>query len=119
MASYFNEWLYHVRSSTGKSDAFAVAEYWEFDINKLNSYVDSVNNNANNKLSAFDVPLHYRFFDVANAYGGFDMRTLLTNNLLAWQPSRAVTFVGNHDTLECFRDVTNSNTSLICADGHG
>jgi alpha-amylase len=100
MSSYFNEWLYHVRQATGKSGAFAVSEYWERDINVLNAYVNSVNGSANDKMSAFDVPLHAKFESAANANGGFDMGSLLTNTLVAQQPTRAATFVDNHDTLD-------------------
>lgn len=100
MASYFNDWLYYVRQSTGKTGAFAVAEYWERDINVLNNYVNGVNSNANDKMSAFDVPLHNKFEAAANANGAFDMGSLLNNTLVASQPSRAATFVDNHDTLD-------------------
>lgn len=99
-ASYFNEWLYHVRQATGKTGAFAVSEYWAPDINTLNNYVNSINSNANDRMSAFDVPLHYKFKAAADANGLFDMGSLLTNTLVSWQPSRAVTFVDNHDTLD-------------------
>ena len=99
-ASYFNEWLFHVRQATGKTGAFAVSEYWEPDINKLNSYVNATNATANDRLSSFDVPLHYRFKAAADGNGFFDMRTLFNDTLVAWQPSRAVTFVDNHDTLD-------------------
>lgn len=98
-SSYFNEWLYHVRQTTGKTNAFAVSEYWAPDINALNSYVNSVNGNASDKMSAFDVPLHYKFKAAADANGTFDMTSLLSNTLVSWQPSRAATFVDNHDTL--------------------
>ena len=99
-APFFNEWLYHVRQSTGKLNAFAVSEYWERDINVLNNYVNSVNGTANDKMSAFDVPLHAKFEQAGNANGSFDMGSLLTNTLVAWQPARAATFVDNHDTLD-------------------
>lgn len=99
-ATFFNEWLYHVRTATNKPNAFAVSEYWEKDINALNGYVNTVNSNANNRMSAFDVPLHAKFEAAGNANGLFDMGSLLTNTLVSWQPSRAVTFVDNHDTLD-------------------
>lgn len=98
-ASYFNEWLYHVRQATGKTNAFAVGEYWAPDINTLNNYVNTVNGNANDKMSVFDVPLHYKFKAAADANGFFDMSTLFSNTLVSWQPTKAVTFVDNHDTL--------------------
>lgn len=99
-ASYFPEWLIHVRNATSKPNAFAVSEYWDSDINRLNSYVNTVNSNANAKLSAFDVPLHAKFQAAGNGWGSFDMGSLLTNTLASWQPTRAVTFVDNHDTLD-------------------
>jgi alpha-amylase len=99
-SSFFNEWLYHVRQATGKPNAFAVSEYWSSDINVLNNYVNSVNGTANDKMSAFDVPLHAKFQSAGNANGLFDMGSLLTNTLVAHQPARAATFVDNHDTLD-------------------
>lgn len=102
MSSYFNEWLYHVRQATGKPNAFALSEYWEYDITKLNNYVNSVNSNANDKMSAFDVPLHGRFHTASNqgSSNPYNMQYLLADTLVAHQPARAVTFVDNHDTLE-------------------
>lgn len=99
-ASYFNEWLYHVRQATAKPNAFAVSEYWEPDIAKMNAYVNAVNGGAKDRMSVFDVPLHYRFKAAADANGFFDMGQLLTNTLVAQQPTRAATFVDNHDTLD-------------------
>lgn len=97
-ASFFNEWLYHVRQTTGKLNAFAVSEYWEGDITKLAAYTDSVNGSGN-QMSVFDVPLHNQFMNAGNAYGGFDMGGLAWNNLAQRNPARAATFVDNHDTL--------------------
>jgi len=97
--TYFNEWLSHVRSSTGKPNAFAVSEYWSSDINELNGYVNSVNGNGNN-MSAFDVPLHSNFQAAGNGNGFYDMRNMFANTLVSWQPAKAVTFVDNHDTLD-------------------
>lgn len=97
--TYFNEWLSHVRSATGKPNAFAVSEYWSSDINELNAYVNSVNGNGNN-MSVFDVPLHANFHAAGNGNGFYDMRNLFANTLVSWQPTKAVTFVDNHDTLD-------------------
>ncbi|MGM9482002.1 alpha-amylase [Roseateles sp. NT4] len=98
-SDFFNEWLYHVRSMTAKPNAFAVAEYLTWDVTELNNFVNAVNDNANNKMSAFDVPLHFKFYDAASGKGSYDMRNLLPSTLTALQPLRSVTFVDNHDTL--------------------
>jgi alpha-amylase len=100
-SSYFNDWLYHVRQTTGKTNAFAVSEYWEYDIGKLDNYVNSVNGNINDKMSAFDVPLHGHFSTASNqnAANPYNMQYLFSDTLVARQPTRTVTIVDNHDTL--------------------
>ncbi|AEI42477.1 alpha-amylase [Paenibacillus mucilaginosus] len=87
------DWLNGVRTDTGKS-LFAVGEYWSGDINKLNNYMTK----TSGAMSLFDVPLHYNLYAASNGSGGYDMRNILNNTLLKTNPTKAVTFVDNHDS---------------------
>ncbi len=98
-APFFNEWLYHVRNATGKSNAIAISEYWEPSYSAMNWYLQFSNSNANDKMHAFDVPLHYKLKAAADGNGFFDMSTILNDTLMKNWAHRAITFVDNHDTL--------------------
>lgn len=92
-ADFYKTWLSEIRKYKNK-DLFAVGEYWSRDINKLNHYLETVDNN----MCLFDVPLHYNFLDASNSNGFYDMRTILNGSLLQVNPDQAITFVDNHDT---------------------
>lgn len=98
-ATWYNEWLYHVRAATGRADLFAVSEYWDPNIGSLNNYTNTVNS-GNDRMSVFDVPLHQNFHQASNAGGFYDMGSIYNNSLVNIQPQRAVTFVDNHDSLD-------------------
>lgn len=90
---FYKEWLPKINEVTGK-DIFSVGEYWHWDVNKLNKYIE----NTKGAMSLFDVPLHFRFHDASKAHGEFDMSRLLEGTLVKTNPLKAVTFVDNHDT---------------------
>ncbi|WP_346291117.1 alpha-amylase [Sphaerothrix gracilis] len=92
-AFFFNEWLDHVRHKSGK-ELFAVGEYWLDDIEALHWFIGI----TGGRMSLFDVPLHYNFYEASNAGGNYDMRRILDGTLMQQQPSKAVTFVENHDS---------------------
>ena len=92
-ADFYKTWLSEIRKYKNK-DLFAVGEYWSRDINKLNHYLETVDNS----MCLFDVPLHYNFLDASNSNGFYDMRTILNGSLLQANPDKAITFVDNHDT---------------------
>lgn len=91
--SFYQNWLDSMRRDA-KEELFSVGEYWNADIRALRNYIDI----TKGALSLFDVPLHYRFVDAANAGSAFDMRTIFDGTLTQDNPTRAVTFVDNHDT---------------------
>lgn len=91
--SYFKDFVANARAQTGK-ELFTVAEYWSGNLGALTNYLDKVDNS----MSAFDVPLHYRFQAASNSSGGYDMRTIADNTLVKSRSTKAVTFVDNHDT---------------------
>ncbi|WP_277489244.1 MULTISPECIES: alpha-amylase [unclassified Breznakia] len=91
--SFFIEWLKNRRSEAGK-DIFAVGEYWNGDLEKLENYLDS----CGGMMSLFDVPLHFNLQHASNSDGRFDMRNIFENTLLQTRHNWATTFVDNHDT---------------------
>ncbi len=90
---FYKELLAEIRETAGE-DFPAVGEYWSGDIGRLLYYLDAVDN----KMSLFDVALHYNFFNASSAGGSYSMRQILDNTLVKERPNLAVTFVDNHDT---------------------
>jgi alpha-amylase len=90
---FFPEWLDAMERHAGK-DLFVVAEYWSPDVRDLHSYLDRLGG----RISAFCVPLHYRFHAASRAGGYYDMRRLLDGTLMRERPDAVVTFVDNHDS---------------------
>jgi alpha-amylase len=79
---------------TGKTDGKSSF----FDWQKSNKDYSGIENS----MSLFDVPLHYDFTKVAkvnNDYPATRMTDLPKRGLVAINPSRAITFVDNHDTV--------------------
>ena len=72
---------------------FSVGEYWSNDVNKLHRYITE----THGQTSLFDVPLHYNF-ENASKDENYDLSHILEHTLVKENPSRAVTFVDNHDT---------------------
>ncbi|MTH54758.1 alpha-amylase [Bacillus mangrovi] len=91
--SFLGDWVQSVRTSTGK-EMFTVAEYWQNNLGSLENYL----NKSGNNHSVFDVPLHYNFQAASSQGGYYDMRNLLNGTVASKVPTRAVTFVDNHDT---------------------
>lgn len=92
-SSFYRKWLPAMRKITGK-ELFSVGEYWHWDVNRLEGYLDKVDND----MSLFDVPLHLHFHDASKAHGSYDLRTILNDTLVSRRPMQAVTFVDNHDS---------------------
>ena len=79
-----------------KVDIFGVGECWAGD-DFIDSWLDSVNKWADNRVGAFDFPLRYRLKDLCDQ-PGFSLRTLGYGGVLMKdRPFEAVTFVDNHD----------------------
>lgn len=74
-----------------------MGEYWSGDVDELHGYIDR----TEGVMSLFDLPLHYRFRDASQAGSGYDLRTIFDRTLIREQPTKAVTFVDNHDTQPC------------------
>lgn len=79
-----------------KVNIFGVGECWAGD-DFIDSWLDSVNKWADNRVGAFDFPLRYRLKDLCDQ-PGFSLRTLADwGVLMKDRPFEAVTFVDNHD----------------------
>lgn len=91
--NFYKEWMANMRKHR-KENFFMVGEYWTAEIDKLMHYLD-VNEN---RLSLFDVPLHFTFQRAATSNGYFDMGSIFNDSVVKARPECAVTFVDNHDT---------------------
>lgn len=91
--TFFTRWLKELRRYS-KRDLFAVGEYWHGDVNKLLHYLEV----SNYCMSLFDVTLHFKFHNISNSNGTFDMGSIFENTLVKKVPDYAVTFVENHDS---------------------
>lgn len=92
-AWFFPQWLDEMEKHAGR-DLFVVGEYWSPDLESLHWYLDSMGD----RMSLFDVTLHYNFHYASKAGGNFDMRNILKGTLMEQRPYHAVTFVENHDS---------------------
>ena len=90
---FFTGWLYQQRQRND-GNGFAVGEYWSGNVNEILSYLD----HCQYCMSAFDVPLHFRFYDASQSYDRYDMRQLFDQTLTQLAPQSSVAFVDNHDT---------------------
>ncbi|MCH5281394.1 MAG: alpha-amylase [Lachnospiraceae bacterium] len=92
-AGFYRDWLRSMKSYMNKN-LFAVGEYWSADLSKLKGYLAK----TEGEMRLFDVPLHFRFFDISHGNGSYDMGRLFENTLVETDGEHAVTFVDNHDT---------------------
>lgn len=91
--TFYADWLNTLRK-TAKEELFTVGEYWNGDLDTLKNYMET----TEEALSLFDVPLHFKFFDASNGLNTFDMSKIFDGTLTLYKPTKAVTFVDNHDT---------------------
>jgi alpha-amylase len=96
-ATFFRDWLNHLRAHFGGRELFGFGEYWSGNVQDLHGYLSA----TGGVMSLFDVPLHYRLRDAGASGSGYDLRTIFDRTLVKEQPAKAVTFVDNHDTQPC------------------
>lgn len=89
---FYKDWIKTLREET-KDELFTVGEYWSGEISKLHRYIQE----TEGEISLFDVPLHYHL-EAASKDENYDMSKILEGTLVKENPSKAVTFVDNHDT---------------------
>ncbi len=104
-ASFYKKFLADMKRYYNK-DIYTVGEYYSTNIDALLYYLD-----YNDQIDClFDVPLHIQFQIASHSGNSYDMRNIFNNTLFDKRPSKAVTFVDNHDTepgqaLESFVDL--------------
>lgn len=91
-ADFYEQWIRKLRKDL-KEELFAVGEYWSGDVSKLHRYITE----TNGETSLFDVPLHYNLYN-ASRDENYNLTQILDKTLMKENPSKAVTFVDNHDT---------------------
>lgn len=91
-SDFYKNWIKTLRKES-RNELFTVGEYWSGDISKLHRYITK----TDGEISLFDVPLHYHL-ENASKDENYDMSKILEGTLVKENPSKAVTFVDNHDT---------------------
>ena len=81
-------------SADEPKNIFVVGDFWHWNKDYLNGYIDS----TEGKAAMFDVPLHFNFHDCSYDEGDYDLSRLLDGSLMMSNPTKAVTFVDNHES---------------------
>ena len=92
-SSFYKNWLSNLKREFN-TDIFTVGEYFSYNVESLLNYLD-YNTQIN---SLFDVPLHFHFKEASESSGNYNMRNIFEETLVDRRPTKAVTFVDNHDT---------------------
>lgn len=93
-AEFYNEWLDHMRSVTGK-ELFTVGEYWSpGKLDDMLHYIDA----TQGRMSLFDACLQGNFSNASKQGNSYDMSKIFEGTLVDARPELAVTLVENHDT---------------------
>jgi alpha-amylase len=93
-ATFYNEWLDHMRGITGK-ELFTVGEYWSpGNLDAMLSYIEA----TGGRMSLFDASLQGNFSAASKQGNNYDMTTIFQDTLVSVRPELAVTLVENHDT---------------------
>ncbi|HYW50374.1 MAG TPA: alpha-amylase [Gemmatimonadaceae bacterium] len=92
-AGFFRDWMHAVSSRTGK-ELFAVAEYWSYDVDTLQRFIEI----TEGRVTLFDAPLHHNFHVASTSGSGYDLRRIFDDTLVQTHPMHAVTLVENHDS---------------------
>ncbi len=91
-AEFYKNWITKIQQELD-NNIFSVGEYWSDNVSKLHRYIEE----TEGKTSLFDVPLHYNLYK-ASKDENYDLSKILDGTLVKDNPSKAVTFVDNHDT---------------------
>lgn len=103
----FEPWV--VKDWKNAVGGFSVGEYWDGNADTLNWWVNEA------QVSAFDFACYYRMRD---AFGGNDLTKLNDNMLWKMNPTKAVTFVANHDTDEIYNGKLLAYTYILTHEGY-
>ncbi|MBC6409162.1 MAG: alpha-amylase [Ekhidna sp.] len=103
----FETWV--VRDWKNAVGGFAIGEYWDGNVDKLNNWANGANS------SVFDFPAYYKMRD---AFDGNNMYKLTEDMMLKRNPQKAVTFVTNHDTNEIFAGKMRAYAYILTHEGY-
>ncbi|RZS93085.1 alpha-amylase [Aquimarina brevivitae] len=103
----FEPWV--AREFRNAVGGFAVGEYWDGNVNTLNWWVNEA------QMSAFDFACYYRMRD---AFMGNNLNALSGDMLWKRNPTRAVTFVANHDTDEIYNNKLLAYAYILTHEGY-
>jgi len=92
-SDFLKEWIGYIKSDIN-NDFFFVGEFWKDKAEPISEFSEKMGH----KLSLFDVPLHYNFFNASQKGADYDLSSILNDTILNNEPALAVSFVGNHDT---------------------
>lgn len=98
-ASFQRDFIKDVTNYADKSSVdrfFFVGEYWSHDSKALSRHIDRT---FGGNIHLFDVQLVYNLSDISKGRMR-DLRNVFRNTLCQLQPTKAITFVANHDTQE-------------------
>lgn len=91
-SEFLKEWITYIKTEV--KDCFMMGEFWKDKVEKISDFSDKMDD----LISFFDVPLHYNFFQASKEGKNYDMRNIVKNTFLEWNPMSSVSFVENHDT---------------------
>lgn len=91
-ASFMERFVREVKHENG--NCYYVAEYWHGDTNQTEEYLEE----TAYTMDLFDVALHYNFVNAARNPDTYDLRQVFTDTEVVANPTKAVTFVDNHDS---------------------
>ncbi|KQC34425.1 alpha-amylase [Nonlabens sp. YIK11] len=103
----FEPWV--IREWNNNVGGFSVGELWDGNAQILEDWVNASGS------SAFDFACYYRMKD---AFQNNDLTNLNGDMLLKRQPSKAVTFVANHDTDEIFNNKILAYAYILTHEGY-
>jgi len=92
-SEFIDEFIKNILQKFG-DDFYLVGEYWEKKYRTLENYLENTEFN----IDLFDVALHMNFSKASKSDKSFDMSKIFQNTLVTKNPTKAVTFVDNHDS---------------------
>jgi|SRR5665647_121888 len=90
---FIGEFIKNIIQKCG-DDFYVAGEYWKRKYEILENYLEDTEFN----MDLFDVALHMNFYKASISGNSFDMSAIFQNTLMEKNPTKAVTFVDNHDS---------------------
>ncbi|WP_312993757.1 alpha-amylase [Chryseobacterium flavum] len=91
-SDFLKDWITYIKAEV--KDCFIMGEFWKDKVEKISDF----SGRMDDTISFFDVPLHYNFFRASKEGKDYDLRNIIKDTFLEWNPMLSVSFVENHDT---------------------